>query len=98
MRKLLLIIVLISLGLAATAQTAEEYYFRGLSKYNLEDYNGAIADFTKFIEIVPMEGEPYYYRGISKYLLGDKNGACQDARKAQDLGYDASELIRDVCN
>ena len=45
-----------------------------------------------------MEGEPYYYRGISKYLLGDKNGACQDARKAQDLGYDASELIRDVCN
>ena len=78
--------------------TSIAYYYRGVAKAMLEDYYEAIADFTKFIEIEPMEGEPYYNRGYSKYVLGDKNGACQDARKAQDLGYDASELIKIVCN
>ena len=96
MRKLLLIIVLISLGLAATAQTAEEYYFRGNSKDDLEDYYGAIADYTKSIEINP-HYRAYFNRGISKYNLGDKNGACQDARKAQDLGSASSKFIAAVC-
>ena len=36
MKKLILTIVLISLGLAATAQTAEEYYNRGVSKKNIQ--------------------------------------------------------------
>ena len=39
----------------------------------------------------------YVNRGISKKNLGDLTGACKDARKAQELGADASELINEVC-
>lgn len=35
------------------AQTAEEYFNRGVAKRNLEDYRGAIQDFTKAIELNP---------------------------------------------
>jgi hypothetical protein len=29
--------------------------------------------------------------------LYDDSGACKDARKAQELGYDASQLIKMAC-
>ena len=74
------------------------YYNRGVAKEALKDYYGAITDYTKFIEINPNYASAYYNRGIAKYYLGDKNGACQDARKTQDLGNDASQLIKVVCN
>ena len=38
---------------AAHAQSAEDYVKRGNSKYRLRDYQGAIADYTKAIEINP---------------------------------------------
>ena len=90
---LALLISFVSFG-----QTAEEYYNRGNSKAKAKDYYGAIADYTKAIEINPNDAGAYYNRGISKYYLGDKNGACQDARKTQGLGLDASQLIKVVCN
>ena len=40
----------------------------------------------------------YHIKGLSKGLLWYFNGACQDGRKAQQLGYDATELIRIPCN
>ena len=70
MKKLILIIVLISLGLTATAQTAEEYYNRGFSKIQLNDFKGAIEDLTKGIEIDPNEFV-YYLRGLAKEGLDD---------------------------
>ena len=36
--------------------------------------------------------------GLGDQLLKNYSEACQDARKAQQLGYDASELIKMVCN
>ncbi|MDA9246903.1 hypothetical protein N9P25_01110 [Flavobacteriaceae bacterium] len=90
---LALLISFVSFG-----QTADEYYDRGYDKIELKDNYGAIADFTKAIELDPNLFGAYYNRGISKYYLGDKNSACQDALKSQDLGYDASELIKIVCN
>jgi tetratricopeptide (TPR) repeat protein len=74
------------------------YYNRGVSKYSLDDYSGAIADYTKAIEIDPNYTSAYYSRGFSKYYLDDRFGACKDGRKAQELGYDASELIKYACN
>ena len=76
---------------------AAAYNNRGFSKAKLNDYNGATADFTKAIEINPNHAKAYFNRCVAKIKLGDKNGACQDARKTQDLGYDASELIRIAC-
>jgi tetratricopeptide (TPR) repeat protein len=39
---------------------------------NLGDKNGAIADYTKAIEINPQYAKAYYNRGIVKKDLGDK--------------------------
>ena len=36
------------------SQTAEYYYNRGLAKSDLQDYDGAIADYTKAIELNPI--------------------------------------------
>ena len=74
------------------------YFSRGLSQINLKDYNGAISDYTKLIELDPNEAEAYKNRAISKYYTNDLKGACEDARKSGSLGYDASELIELACN
>ena len=74
------------------------YSNRGNSKYNLKDYKGAVSDCTKAIEIDPNYALAYINRCIAKAILGNINAACKDARKAQELGYDASALIKIVCN
>ena len=76
---------------------ASTYNKRGAAKDDLKDYNGAISDYTKAIEINPNYANAYYNRGISKYYSNDYYGACIDAKKVQDLGDDATELINVVC-
>tara|TARA_B110000879_G_scaffold116974_1_gene155672 strand:- start:17 stop:745 length:729 start_codon:yes stop_codon:yes gene_type:complete len=66
-------------------QTADEFYNSGLDKGNLEDYNGAIADFTKAIELNPDDADTYYNRGTTKVKLKDYNGAIADFTKAISL-------------
>jgi TolA-binding protein len=67
---------------AADAQDKTNLYDSGVDKVSKGDFYGAINDFTKVIEQVPMEPKPYYYRGISKYNLRDYNGALSDFTKA----------------
>ena len=93
---LLLLIGLITLPI--NSQTAEEYEKNAKAKFYNDDYYGAIADYTKAIELRPDYASAYYNRGAVKSSLGDDNGACQDGRKAQQLGYDATELINLACN
>ncbi len=69
-------------------QTAEEYFYRGLSKYELGDYNGAIQDYNKAIQLAPDNTSAYINRGNSKSNLGDENGAIQDYNKAIQLAPD----------
>jgi tetratricopeptide (TPR) repeat protein len=77
----------------------EIYYNRGLSKANLLDYRGAIADYTLAIKLNPKLTEAYLNRGIVKNILKDKNGACLDWSKAGELGYkEAYEIIKKYCN
>ena len=57
----------------------------GIDKYNLEDYNGAIQDYTKAIELSPLWSAAYDYRGIAKSELKDYIGAIQDFNKAIEL-------------
>jgi len=76
---------------------SDAYFNRADSKYQLKDYYGAISDFTKAIEINPNNSGAYVNRAICKYQLKDYNGACVDVKKAQDLGYDATRLINNVC-
>jgi tetratricopeptide (TPR) repeat protein len=96
MKRTLYLLLLVSF--TSFSQTAEEYSKRGIVKDSLKDYYGAIADYTKAIEVNPSYAGGYFNRGNAKYKLGDIKGACQDATKAQKLGYDATEFINSVCN
>ena len=64
-----------------------------------EDYKGAIANFTKAIELKPDYASVYSNRGISKKNLGDLNGAYADWRKAASLGdSNSAKWVREDCN
>ena len=73
--KLALLISFVSFG-----QTAEEYFNIGFDKAEAKDYYGAIADFTKAIELKP-QYYAYFNRGLSKEFLKDYNGAIADYTK-----------------
>ena len=66
-------------------QTAMEYYTRGYSKSEILDYQGAIADYTKAIEICPNFQQAYYRRGNAKSDLQDDRGATADYTKAIEI-------------
>ena len=72
----------------AQAQSADDYLNRGNSKYHRRDYQGAITDFNKAIEINPQYANAYSNRGIAKRKLGDDRGGCADYKKAVSLGLD----------
>ena len=90
---LTLLVSFISFG-----QTAEEYFSSALDKAKANDYYGAIADYTKAIELNPKDASAYNNRAASKYFSNDLKGACEDAKKSASLGYDASKLIQAACN
>ena len=70
-----------------------------MAKDDLKDYYGAIADYTKAIELDPDYASAYANRGINKENLGDLNGACKDWRKAASLGHsNSAKWVRDQCN
>ena len=75
---------------AAHAQSAEDYVDRGNAKSDLKDYQGAIADYNKAIEIDPQYAGAYANRGLVKNKIGDENGFCTDAKKAASLGYQST--------
>jgi tetratricopeptide (TPR) repeat protein len=71
------------------------YKKRAGTFFQIGDYENAIKDFTKVIELNSENTSTIYFmRGLSKTLLTkeDKEGACQDIKKAIDLGYDVSNL------
>ena len=67
------------------AQTSTEFNNQGLAKYNTKDYNGALLDFNKAIELYPNYLEAYGNRSIAKYQVKDLTGALQDCDKVLQL-------------
>lgn len=62
------------------------YMNRGVVKFELEDYGGAIQDYSKAIELNPNNVYHYYNnRGLTKSHLEDYRGAIQDYNKAIEL-------------
>ena len=75
-----------------------QYNESGNSKMENGDFNGAIEDYTKALEVFPNDPVINYNLGVAKYNLGDTNGACIDFRKASKLGSKESrEAIQEVC-
>ena len=55
-----------------TQKKASNWFYQGIIKANQKDYQGAIDDFTKAIEINPQFASAYYQRGLiyGKYARG----------------------------
>jgi len=65
--------------------SAEEYFNSGIEKANSGDYEGAIKEFDKAVEINPKFAEAYYNRGVAKGELGDYRGGIEDYNKAIEI-------------
>jgi tetratricopeptide (TPR) repeat protein len=72
--------------------SASEYNFRGLDKTKAGDFNGAIDDFSKAIEIKPT-GQVYYNRAYSKSMIKNFEEAIQDYDKTIELEYRLAEAF-----
>lgn len=88
----ILLISLLMLSSAAHGQelsSPADYSQRGISRFEKHDLDGAIADFTKVIEMNGKDREfCYYFRGIAHYRKGNLNQAIEDLSKAIDLKPD----------
>ena len=81
-----------------TNPLATNFYNSGVEKYEKDDYQGAIADWSKAIEINPQDAYAYDNRGITRELIGDLEGACRDWREAAYLGLTRpAELVKKEC-
>jgi tetratricopeptide (TPR) repeat protein len=60
----------------------EPYYFRGVSKFYLEDFHGAETDLSTAIEIKPNSPRALHYRALSRERIFDFNGSLQDFSEA----------------
>ena len=67
----------------------EAYLFRGIAKYNLNDFIGAQADFSKAIQMNPVYTPAYHYRAITNSRTGKYDDALRDLQEAMNLrpGY-----------
>lgn len=67
----------------------DAYFLRGIAKYNLEDFNGAVSDFNRTISINPVYTPAYHYRSIAYSRMGMNEKAISDLETAVELrpGY-----------
>ncbi len=80
-------IELLNEALEIDAKHLDALFYRGIAKYNLEDFDGAILDFTKIIFFEP-DADSYYNRGNCKFILEDFEGALLDYENAIKLDPD----------
>ena len=90
----------------AYAENAEFYYKRAINKAEEGDFYGAIADYSKAIEINPRYSKAYNNRGNAKRSLKDYDGAIADYSKTIEINPNngsayknrgiAKELIGDL--
>ena len=75
-----------SLLITACANPLANNSFKsGEGKYEQGDYQGAIADWSRAIEINPRHAGTYFYRGNAKHDLKDYHGAIDDYNKVIEI-------------
>ena len=79
------------LSRVSSTVSAETYFIRGNMRYDLGDYQGAIAAFDSAIQLKPDAAEAYVNRGYVKGELGQLNAAIADFDTAIRLKPDLAE-------
>src|SRR6266545_321055 len=70
----------------AAEEPDQDFVNRGIEKGKEGNLDGAIADFTRAIELNPKDDAPYYNRAQAKRLKNDTAGAIADYTRAIELG------------
>jgi tetratricopeptide (TPR) repeat protein len=63
----------------------EAYFIRGIAEYNLKEYEKAIVDFSKVIELKPESENAFSSRGSARFMIQDYKGAILDYNRAIQL-------------
>jgi tetratricopeptide (TPR) repeat protein len=69
------------------SENAESYLNRGLADHAKGQYDQAISDYTKALEISPGDAGTYYARRFTYYFKKEYEKSLVDVKKAQSLGY-----------
>jgi len=72
------ILILISFQYPLHAATISDHIDIGKTKLEKEDYNAAIKQFTKVLELDPSNSVAFNLRGVAKAKRGDFQGSIQD--------------------
>ena len=74
------------------------YYLRGNLYLLLEDYRGAIADYSSAIVLSPDVDTFYFSRGMTRLFTYDRNAACEDLTRSSEMGCERSgEKLKYFC-
>ena len=63
------------------------------ARQHLDNFQAAIDDFNKAIELKPEIAETYYCRGFAKNQLGSSQAAIDDFDKAIELEYNSAARV-----
>lgn len=63
------------------------HWNRGLSYFNLRDFEASLMDFEASLLGTQVTDNTYYYIGVCKSYLHDDEGAVSNLNKAEELGY-----------
>ena len=75
-------VIRLSNQVLAIRQSADAYFYRANAKSDLNDNQGAIADYSQALAANPRYTQAYVSRGRIKDALADKQGAISDYNKA----------------
>ena len=73
-----------------THLTASEYNLSGLKKFKVKDYQGALIDLNKAIEIEP-NGQYYFNRAYCRSIMHDYKNAIEDFSRTIEYKYRLAE-------
>lgn len=77
-------------------ECAETYYSRGLAHSKNGDYELAIADYTKAIELKSDYADAYYRRSKTWLHLGETEKAKSDMATASNIGINSTTASEEI--
>jgi lipoprotein NlpI len=84
--------IFLTLTTTSCSDPGVDHYKKGLAKQEKGDLDGAIAEFTKAIELKPDYAQAYAIRGLAEQYKGNLEGAIADFTKAIELKLDNPHL------
>ena len=83
LRLILLLLLIAGSVQAQEPASADDFSQRGINRFEKNDFEGAIADFTRAIELKAQQQEfCFYFRGLALYRRGRLDAAIADITKA----------------